>query len=366
MSVTATLSAVAVDTDIDETLPTKNRDDSRRTHNQSSLDSESDDEETLALKRSSNELCDAVHNLISRQSNWVNEEAGVSFDTLVQLFSANPLFTVQPNLESGNVMILFDCNTFGVTDVQACKRVCPVGKDKIDIPVRALLKARQGTDEPAKLTVGDIYTCFDGGKDRKRLFVKPLKNPNMKSGRDRNRTFMRTLLMHVSEASWRARRQRFKGNAKLTQQVYMVGNIATFNSIKHVKFSEMSGSTKSDVCGTELEPLEDIPKIKASKVKDYYGKRWIMAGGKPDSESDSNSGDAESNDDDTTTPLKEREPKAKDKDTASSAKDPLVPIAPHVLPTLVVTDLAKSFNVKHIIDLAPTPHSLAFEVIRRG
>eukprot|EP00973_Karenia_brevis_P012391 1683054-Karenia_brevis.AAC.1 len=91
MAATATLSAVAVDTDNDEKLPTSNRDDSRR--KQSSMDSESDDEETLALKRSSNELCDAVHNLIFRQSNWVNEEAGVSYDTLAQLFSANPFFT---------------------------------------------------------------------------------------------------------------------------------------------------------------------------------------------------------------------------------------------------------------------------------
>ena len=42
------------------------------------------DEETAALKDLSEEICGALDNIAKRQSNWVNEDGGVSFVALVQ------------------------------------------------------------------------------------------------------------------------------------------------------------------------------------------------------------------------------------------------------------------------------------------
>ena len=47
------------------------------------VDASEADEETAALKELSEETCGAVGNIANRQSNWVNEDGGVSFDALV-------------------------------------------------------------------------------------------------------------------------------------------------------------------------------------------------------------------------------------------------------------------------------------------
>ncbi len=86
--------------------------------------------------------------------------------------------------------------------------------------------------------------------------------------------------------------------------------------------------------------------------KTYYGKHWILAGGRGD---DTCSEDGSEDD--------ENEPVDKDDDNVVPS-DP--PIAHHALPIVVVSDLTKAFGVKHVIDLSPTPMPLAFDIISRG
>ena len=113
-----------------------------------------------------------------------------------------------PSPESGNVMILKDLNVWGDTDHRPDIRLCPVSKEKIENPMRACIAARHGTETPTELNVGDFYTCFSGGKDRKRTWTKAFENPQIAKGRAKNRNFCRSLMLHVTEASWRARKKR--------------------------------------------------------------------------------------------------------------------------------------------------------------
>ncbi len=221
------------------------------------------------------------------------------------------------------------------------------------------MTARQGTEEPEQLTYGDIYTCINGGKDRKRVFSKPLKNPNMKKGHDRNRTLTRNMMVHVTESSWRARRKRTNGHAKLTQTIYFLGNAATFANIPHRPFTTITGSTRSDVCGPiNLDSLIDLPTMPAARKKDYYGKRFILAGGRvTDGTDDDDDDDSEDGDGGEVQNLGDRPIDGKEEDP---------PIAHHCLPVELITNLTEGFNVKHVIDISPTPLPLAYQIIKKG
>ena len=81
---------------------------------------------------------------------------------------------VKPSNETGRVMILANCGTFGVTNVQPLRRPCPIGKDKFEHPMRAVIGARHaGNPEPAKLNDGEIYVMIIP-------VSRALKHPNMK------------------------------------------------------------------------------------------------------------------------------------------------------------------------------------------
>ena len=76
---------------------------------------------------------------------------------LAELLQASPLGTVLATKDSGNVMILVDCNTYGETDVQPALRACPMGSKIFQQWFRAVLQARHGSDEPDQLHIGDIF-----------------------------------------------------------------------------------------------------------------------------------------------------------------------------------------------------------------
>ena len=116
------------------------------------------------------QLVAATHKLQKQQSAYINEQP--SLNAMKQLYEDTPLALVKPSEEGGNVMILFDCNTWGETDVQPDRRSVPIHKDKFDVPLRSILTARYGTDEPEELTHGEFFVCVNGGKDRKRAFTK--------------------------------------------------------------------------------------------------------------------------------------------------------------------------------------------------
>ena len=109
--------------------------------------------------------------------------------------------------------------------------------------------------ETDPLTYGDIYLCFNGTKDRKRIFCKPLASPQRQGGKGPKRIVTQSVLIHMTEESWRERRGRHAGRSKLTQQVYKCASSATLKDIPKVNFATYNGSTKSDVVGpVALDP----------------------------------------------------------------------------------------------------------------
>lgn len=104
--------------------------------------------------------------------------------------------------------------------------------------VKATLLGRCGDSAPAKLPEGDVYMMIDGGKDRKRAFLKnfPLKSG---AGKDPNHAICHTFTMHINEASWRQRRLHAHGRAKLTQNIYVVAASKTMKAVLKRKNSFM-------------------------------------------------------------------------------------------------------------------------------
>jgi hypothetical protein len=276
-------------------------------------------------------------------------EEPTSFTALRDLFAANPLCTVMASKDSGNVLILLDCNVFGETDARQDLRQCPIGTDKFDILIRAIIAARHGRDDPPELHIGDFYMCINGGKHRKRSFMKPMQNPHMKKNKDKNRLFARDFMLHATERSWRQRKRCARGQARLTQMITMCANKETFAMEPQREYIVHGGSTLSDVFGpVELDPLVDLPRMRSEDKKGYFGKRYVLAGGNVDNDDDVDSA---------------AEP---DDDTPSSTTQAGVPISYHCLPTSVITDFVQGFGITHIIDLAPTPLNLAFKLAELG
>ena len=318
-----------------------------------------EDRQVLLLK-SSQALLDGTTRLMKQQAAFLMEQ--VSFNSMKALFEDTPLSIVKASDESGNVLILWDCNTWGEADHRPDMRVCPIGKDRFDVMLRALIAARHGVENPDVLNHGELYLCVSGGKDRKRLFLKPIKNPAMtarKGKKDKSRLICRSSVLHISEKSWRARRKRARGQAKLTQALHLVATSQTFAKVPHVEFSTVGGSTGSDVVGPiDLDPLVDLPTMKPSLKKEYYGKRYVLAGGRLEGSSD----DADENEEDDD----DQEDHATPAAPVTAAKQDSVPVSYHALPIDVVLDFYKAYNVKHVIDLTPTPLGLAFEILALG
>ena len=88
----------------------------------------------------------------------------------------------------------------------------------------------------------------------------------------------------------------------------------------------------------------------------YYGKHYILAGGKADDSSDDVSeSDAEELADDAS--KSEAQP-------APSETNP--PVSWHCLPIAVLENFIEAYNIKHVIDLAPTPLRLPITVLKLG
>ena len=271
-----------------------------------------------------------------------------------------PLAMVKGKPKEGQrVMILFDCNTYGITDVQAHLRHCPIGKDKLETAVKAVIAARHdGNPEPQYLNVGEMYVMISP-VDRKRAFVKAIKNVNMeKETKDKkNKIFVGDRTLTLDEELWRARKSIKQGMATLTQHSYIVCNKQTLDGLKRTPFPVHSGSTKSDVMGNiKLDPVSELPKIATKDIKSYFGPRYVLAGGKADTcDSDENNAE-DSQDEDVVEPEVEIK-KTKDTDTI---------LAIHALPTTVITDLMSAYEIKHVIDMWPTPMNLAKKVVAMG
>jgi hypothetical protein len=209
-----------------------------------------------------------------------------------EVLKATPLATVRAADSSGPVMILMDCNVYGASDSNDKLRKCPMGKEIFQKLLKAVLHARQGDDEelPDKLQIGDIYVMLDGGKERVRLFQKPLQVK--KTGKDPDRNHHRKVVVHCTEASVRARRGRNRGNVKLTQTIHITKNIKT--KIDPCEYSSYPGSTNSDLLGpVVLDDLLALPKLSKVGKLEYLGTRRVLIGGKETDDDDDDDDDAE-------------------------------------------------------------------------
>jgi hypothetical protein len=321
-----------------------------------------EDAEAARLLKNSDELKGAVDNLMAHQAAFLVEQ--VSFGAQKQQFESTPLAMVKSSRESGNVWINFDVNCFGESDHQPERRPCPIGKDKLDIPLRAIFAARHGQEEPKQIQQGDLYGVFSGGKDRKRGVLKSLKT-QARSKREnlKAKTYCRNIMLHVSESSWRGRKHRARGHCKLTQAVHVVGCHSTFATLPYAAFKTIQGSNKSDVMGpVDLDPIENLPTMPFAKKKVYLGKRLVLVGGRVES----SSGSEGASDDDHLPDEVQPHANQLDDPSGKSAKVNDPPMSYHALPPAVVVNIVEGFNVKHFIDLTPTPMDLAFEILSRG
>ncbi len=131
----------------------------------------------------------------------------------------------------------------------------------------------------------------------------------------------------------------------------MTANAITFSQIPNTPFEGISGSTGSDVMGPiTLDNLADLPTMPVAAKKDYYGKRFALAGGKLDDSED----DVDESDGDD----------AGDHPIDAPPTDP--PISHHVLPNKLPMALVKGYRVKHVVDLTPGPLNLGYDVIKSG
>ncbi len=117
---------------------------------------------------------------------------------IADLVKECPLANVKATSDTGNVIVLVDCNAYGETDVQPEIRPCPMSPDIFKKWIRGVLQGRYGSAEPAALREGDIFLCIDGGRDRKRIFMKGLTNA--KTGKDPERIVCQALVMSMRMA----------------------------------------------------------------------------------------------------------------------------------------------------------------------
>ena len=214
-------------------------------------------------------------------THWLVEPSG-SAAMLAQVLEGHPLTTVRATPDSGNVMILIDCNSFGITDVQESFRACPMSGKLFQKWLQAVLMARCGSAEPSTLLEGDIFFCIDGGKDRKRVFTNPLLS-KVAGKNDPLRMTVRSFTVFTTESSWRARRKHSQGMASLAQHVHVAATRKTMLSIPNRKMQTYTGSTRSDVIGpVELNAPDDLPQLTKDEKREYYGEgvRRILCGGK--------------------------------------------------------------------------------------
>ena len=116
--------------------------------------------------------------------------------------------------------------------------------------MRGALLGRYGEAAPTGLNEGDVFMLIDGGKDRKRDFLKHFP---IKVGKEADLGVCHTFTMHVSEDSWRQRRTHSHGRAKLTQHIYVVASRKTMKSVlkQHHNFKKHGGSVREILIFTD-------------------------------------------------------------------------------------------------------------------
>jgi len=121
-----------------------------------------------------------------------------SVTALADMLSDSPLAMLKP-AKGNSVLIMMDTNSYGESDTQPRHRACPIANDWFKKVLRAVRIARTGKDE-GPLGPNEIYMCINAGKDRKRLFMKPLLTHDAK-GKNPSRTVVGILVSSLSLCS---------------------------------------------------------------------------------------------------------------------------------------------------------------------
>ena len=193
---------------------------------------------------------------IQRQmSQFVLEPANLA--AFAELLKNCPLAVIKGSSETGNVLVVMDCNAWGEADARPQLRTVPMGAAAFKYYMKGCLSARYGTDEPEKLHLHDICLCFSTGKDRKRLFTAPLKGKM--TGKSKERTLTRVITTHASHESFKARRKHAHGTAKLSSSCYLTFSAATLKYLPPADYPHHGGFNRSDMFGPiTLPKISDI------------------------------------------------------------------------------------------------------------
>ena len=271
------------------------------------------------------------------------------------LIKASPLGVVEASPQSGNVLVLFDCNTYGLSDSKPSLRQCPIAEKGWNKSLRAVLEARCGSEAPVHLKEGDFWLMIDGGKDRKRHFFRNLKGAAGK--KDAKRTVFQKITLHCTEKSVRKRRGRARGLVKVTQTIHIARNKATCK--KDREYENYEGSTSSDIFGpVELDPPQIMPTLLKDDRHTFFGRHVCRAGGKDDESSSNDQSDEELSEIGALIDEFDHEP--------TDVNEHQCIIHPHALPVKVVDNIVAALGVKHVIDLTPTSLPLGVALLERG
>lgn len=145
-------------------------------------DPEKDDDVPVAIKNAAERLArQLVHFFVEPPS----------VTALSDMLKDSPLAMLKPS--KGNlVLILMDTNAYGEADTQPKHRACPIANDWFKKCVRAIRLARTGKED-GDIPHNELYMMINGGKDRKRFFLKPLLTGDAR-GKDPARTVVRILI----------------------------------------------------------------------------------------------------------------------------------------------------------------------------
>ena len=114
-------------------------------------------------------------NTVRNNIKLVNEPR--SLNGLVEVFKAAPLAVVKSTTENSNVVVLYDCNLYGMCATAPDLRKPSIPREAFEKHILALRKARCSEEELAASTlpVGDVWTLIDGGQNRKAIFHKSIR-----------------------------------------------------------------------------------------------------------------------------------------------------------------------------------------------
>ena len=270
---------------------------------------------------------------------------------MAQVLSKTPLATVKGGPQSGNFLCHLDCNHFGEATHAPSIRKVPMGRDAFRKLYKPVMMARYGEamadDVPEHLAVGEIYTMLDANKDRKRLFTSALR-VKQTIGKNKNRT--KKHMCYSTEASQDNRKKKSR-SLQCTQGLWRVMNKST--EIPHKQYKELVGSNKSDMFGpVELEKTTELLTLPDRKAKNaWWGpSRLIDVGGKL---SESEADDSDSGEEAAVAPAEV------EANTGANATDLKIPICYHQMPPIILKELVWSLNIKHVLDLTPSPSTAA-------